>query len=301
MDDFLHLGANLAAGNPPDSMRGPRIAALHTPTSAVPLSPHNTTGSGRTAPQLAAHSQRRTEQGQHESWKNWSLALAELLEPGPTNTTSTQSIMVHLQEFNALLLHDLQVAREASGGRDGDQHGQGSLIATTLQRSDMFLQLIRELGHSVNTTTTTTSDRSDELDKVDTDVVLQLLSCNIAIGHLYQMLCSRLRAWSAPSNERDKVSALPSLRLEGLARMDVELHLSTLAHVCGHLFVKIQKELEEMQRREVLTQAAHTTFEIALGVAGRENEVHVVERGQLSGKTKIVETLQLLANRMVIL
>ena len=291
MDDFLHLGANLAAGNPSDSMRGPRIAELHTPTSAVPLSLHGTTGSGRMTPQLAAHSQRRTEQGQHESWKNWSLAPAELLEPGPTNTT--QSIMVRLQEFNALLLHDLQVAREASGGRDGEQHGQGSLIATTLQRSDMFLQLIRELSHSVN------SDRSDQWNKVDTDVVLQLLSCNIAIGHLYQMLCSRLRAWSAPSAEWDKgsSSALPSLRLEGLARMDAELHLSTLAHVCGHVFAKIQKELEKMQRREVLTQAAHTTFEIALGVTGREDEV--VERGHLSVKTKVVETLQLLANRMV--
>lgn len=50
--------------------------------------------------------------------------------------------------------------------------------------------------------------------------------------------------------------------------MDAELHLSTLVHVCGHLFVKIQKELEEMQRRDVQTQ--------------------------------IVETLQLLANRMVL-
>lgn len=126
---------------------------------------------------------RRIEQGQHESWKNWSSAPAELLEPGPTNTT-TQSIMVRFQGFNALLLNDLQVAREASGGCDGDQHGQGLLIATTLQRSDMFLQLIRELGHSVN------GDRSDQWDKVDTDVELQLLSYNIVIGHLYQMLCS---------------------------------------------------------------------------------------------------------------
>lgn len=74
MDDFLHLGANLAAGNPPDSKGGPRIAALHIPTSAVLLSPHNITRSGRMTPLLAAHSQRRTEQGQHESWKNWSLA-----------------------------------------------------------------------------------------------------------------------------------------------------------------------------------------------------------------------------------
>lgn len=55
--------------------------------------------------------------------------------------------------------------------------------------------------------------------------------------------------------------------------MDTKLHLSTLAHVCGHVFVKIQKELEEMQQRGVLTQAAHTTFQIALGAAGRENEV----------------------------
>ena len=189
--------------------------------------------------------------------------------------------MVRLQEFNALLLYDLQIAREASGGRDGDQHGQGSLIATTLQRSDMFLQLIRELNHSIN------SNRSNQWDKVNTDVVLQLLSCNITTSHLYQMLCSQLRAWSAPPGEWDKGSVLPSLRFEGLAQMDTKLHLSTLVHVCGHVFVKIQKELEEMQQRELLTQAAHTMFQIALGAAGRENEV--VGRGQSSVKTNVVD------------
>ena len=78
----------------------------------------------------------------------------------------------------------------------------------------MFLQLIRELNHSIN------SNRSNQWDKVNTDVVLQLLSCNITISHLYQMLCSQLHAWSAPPGEWDKGSVLPSLRFEGLAQMD---------------------------------------------------------------------------------
>ena len=145
----------------------------------------------------------------------------------------------------------------------------------------MFLQLIRELNHSIN------SNRSNQWDKVNTDIILQLLSCNITISHLFQMLCSQLRAWSAPPGEWDKGSVLPSLRFEGLAQMDTKLHLSTLAHVCGHVFVKIQKELEEMQQREILTQAAHTTFQIALGAAGRENEV--VGRAQSSVKTNVVD------------
>ena len=157
----------------------------------------------------------------------------------------------------------------------------------------MFLQLIRELNHSIN------SNRSNQWDKVNTDVVLQLLSCNITISHLYQMLCSQLCAWSAPPGEWDKGSVLPSLRFEGLAQMDTKLHLSTLVHVCGHVFVKIQKELEEMQQREFLAQAAHTTFQIALGAAGRENEV--VGRGQSSVKTNVVETLQLRGRTLILI
>jgi hypothetical protein len=78
--------------------------------------------------------------------------------------------------------------------------------------------------------------------------------------------------------------------------MDAGLHLSTLTHVCGHLFVKIQKELEGIPRQEVLTQAAHTTFQTALGLGSRENGD---ERGQLGDKAQIVETLRVLAKGMV--
>ncbi|GAB1212296.1 hypothetical protein ATERTT37_001434 [Aspergillus terreus] len=270
LDDFLHLGAIQAPDNLPDSMNGPQVGALHTPISAIPLSPRNATDGGEVASQLAARSQRMTEQSQHE------LTPAELLNPG--RISSSQSIMVRLQEFNARLLHELQIAREASRRRDGDGPPRGSLLVTTLRYSDMFLQLIRGLGRSAS------KDRPNQRDKSDTDVVLQLLSCNIAICHLYELMCSQLRAWTTSSGEWDKVNVLPSLRLEGLPRIDGELHLSTLAHVSGHLFVKIQKELEGMQRQGGLTQAAHTTLQIALEVTHRED-----------GKAKIVDTLRLLA------
>ena len=287
LDDLLHLGATSSADNLPGSMGGPPVATLPTPTSVTPLPPYNTTKNGGMTPQMA-NTQRMADQGQHELWKSWPSAPAELLEPD--SITTSQSITHHLQEFNARLLQDLQIAREGSLRGDGLQRHLGCLIANTLRHSDIFIQLIRGLSSSVN------NEGPGKRERVDTDVVLQLLSCNIAMGHMYQMLCSHLGAWSAPSAECDNGNALPSLRLEGLSRLDAGLHLSTLTHVCGHLFVKIQKELEGIPQQEVLTQAAHTTFQIALGLGSGENGD---ERGQLGDKAKIVETLRVLAKGMV--
>ncbi|KUM55875.1 hypothetical protein ACN42_g11360 [Penicillium freii] len=283
LDDLLHLGTTSSA----DSMGGPPVATLPTPASVRPLRPHDNTKSGGMTP-LMANTQRMAQQGQHELWKNWSSAPAELPEPGPI--TSSQSITHHLQEFNARLLQDLQIAREGGPRGDDLQRHLGCLIANTLRHSDKFIQLIRNLSLSAN------NEDPGKRERVDTDVVLQLLSCNIAMGHMYQMLCSHLGAWSAPSAECDNGNALPSLQLEGLSRMDAGLHLSTLTHVCSHLLVKIQKELEGIPRQEVLTQAAQTTFQIALGLGSRENRD---ERGQLGDKAKIVETLRVLTKRMV--
>ncbi|GKZ85685.1 hypothetical protein AnigIFM56816_011656 [Aspergillus niger] len=272
LDDFLHLGAISASDNLPDSMNGPQVGALHTPISARPPSPRNASmDGGEVASQLAAGSQRMIEQTQHE------LNPTEIFKTDPARTS--QCIMARLQEFNVRLLNELQIAREASSRRDGDRLPRGSLLVTTLRYSDMFLQLIRGLRLSAS------KDEPNRCDKSDMDMVLQLLACNIAICHLYELMCSQLRGWTVSSGEWDKVHTLPSLRLEGLPRIDDELHLSTLAHVSGHLFGKIQKELEGMQRQGGLTQAAHTTLQIALEVTNKED-----------GKAKIVvDTLRLLA------
>jgi len=202
----------------------------------------------------------------------------------------TRSMMDRLMEFNTLVSQDLQRAKEMVRARDHDKSGSdnvpGSGLAEMLKHSEMFVELIgrlrrpRKEGHSGNSMSSEeagthgTSNMDALGEKVDTDVALQLLSCNITVGNLYEILASELAAFMGLG--REEAQGLPELRLEGLRNLDVEMRVSILAHICALMFMKIQNELSLMRSREILTPAAETTFQAVLG-GSQERVTHIVE------------------------
>jgi hypothetical protein len=190
-----------------------------------------------------------------------------------------RSMMDRLMEFNTLVSQDLQRAKEIVRARNDDKSGLGSVpgsgLAKTLKHSEMFVELIGRFRMPKTGGSSGSFVASDEAgthgagnmvalgEKVDTDVALQLLSCNITVGNLYEILSSELTALTQLG--REEAHALPELRLEGLRNLDIEMRVSVLAHVCALMFLKIQNELALMRSHEILTPAAETTFQVVLG------------------------------------
>ncbi|KAH8587794.1 hypothetical protein B0O99DRAFT_381427 [Bisporella sp. PMI_857] len=208
-----------------------------------------------------------------------------LSNPQAPRLVQHRSIMGRLMEFNTLVSQDLQRAKDNSqsrGGKNGLGNGPGSVLARTLQHSEMFLKIIGRFKHSrggpggsggstlLGSEDTGKAHSSGSMmeflgETVDTDVALQLLSCNISVGNLYEILSSELTVLTSLGQEEAQ-QALPEVRLAGLQqKLDVEMRVSVSAHICGLMFLKIQKELGLMRGHELLTPAAEKTFQAVLG------------------------------------
>lgn len=264
----------------------------------------------RLTPPPTAHGMAKSDHSKGRSGKRVgqqsrsSLGLAPspsffLSDPQAPRLEQHRSIMDTLMEFNTLVSQDLQKAKDNSrsrGGKNRPGNGPGSVLARTLQHSEMFLKIIgrfkcsREgLGGSSSGTLSGSEDTgrmhsSGSVmeflgERVDTDVALQLLSCNISVGNLYEILSSELTVLTSLGHEEAQ-QALPEVRLAGLQqKLDVEMRVSVFAHICGLMFLKIQKELGLMRGNELLTPAAEKTFQAVLG--GNEEKA-----------TQIIDNLQ---------
>ncbi|KAL3420421.1 hypothetical protein PVAG01_08920 [Phlyctema vagabunda] len=261
---------------------------------------------GRMTPPPTAHGMAKSDHGKVRPSKSagqgnrGSLALAPspsffLSGPPPPQPVQQRSIMDRLMEFNTLVSQDLQRAKENSrsrGGKNGLGSGSGSVLARTLQHSEMFLEIIgrfkrsREGGSSNGTLSgsedTGRRNSSGSMmeflgDRVDTDVALQLLSCNISVGNLFEILSAELAVLTSLGQDDVAQQALPDVRLVGLQQqLDVEMRVSLFAHVCGLMFLRIQKELGLMRGQELLTPAAEKTFQAVLG-GNEEKAAQIVE------------------------
>ncbi|KAF2469222.1 uncharacterized protein BDR25DRAFT_47414 [Lindgomyces ingoldianus] len=179
------------------------------------------------------------------------------------------TIMSRLMEFNTKVSHNLREFREGNRPWSDDN----SMLVKTLQHSDAFLELLASftcpgvvldgsslyIGSAGSRHEGSTLGRSD---KVDTDVALQLLSCHMNVSSMYEILCVEL---TRPHLRLEEAEALSALRLEGLRNLDVDMRGQVLLHICSLTFVKIQKELELIRQRGMLTQTADTIFGVVLG------------------------------------
>ena len=77
-------------------------------------------------------------------------------------------------------------------------------------------------------------------EKIDTDIALQLLSCNMNVSSMYEILCVKLKTQGL---QLEEAQTLPALRLEGLENLDVEMRVQVLVYICSITYIKIQKEL----------------------------------------------------------
>ncbi|KAI1820155.1 hypothetical protein F4861DRAFT_80756 [Xylaria intraflava] len=189
-----------------------------------------------------------------------------------------RSIIDQLMEFNAIVTQDLQRAKDIRQEPNGDKSELGSVLVKTLQHSNLFLELIGRITGSRETTgsklqvsersTGQAAGASDGAHKVDTDVALQVLSCHMTVGRLFEILCSEMTTLSLRNG---KVPVLPELGLDGMHNMDFEMRVSLLAHICALMYLKIQKELGQMRQHQVLTQTAETTFQAVLGGGGQRS------------------------------
>jgi hypothetical protein len=168
------------------------------------------------------------------------------------DVTANKSIMTKLTDFNAKISHDVQnlpSPHQTPGPTT-------TLLVKTLHHSSTFLGLL-----STFTLPASESDTSAEPGKVDTDIVLQLLSCHINMNRMYEALRLSLPATLCLSDAQ----TLQSLLLEGLQTLDVEMQGQVLVHICSLTYVKIQKELNLMRSRGLLTQTADAMFQVVLG------------------------------------
>lgn len=122
------------------------------------------------------------------------------------------NIINRLMKLNMALSRDVQKAQAATQTRREDPSGRelGSILVGTLQHSQMFLRLIGSLTRPginlgsdgddevVNRTGGSSEDPADRGGKVSTDVALHVLSCNMAIASLYEIVCSELVTASDP-------------------------------------------------------------------------------------------------------
>lgn len=196
---------------------------------------------------------------------------------------SAQDMMSRILELNIAMSQNIQKTAAANQPRGGVRgSGAGSILVDTLQHSGVFLEMMRELMSPRNAEPRTddeqaragseeTVGRSEKAKggsngpKVNMEVALQMLSCNMTIGALYQALSSELA--TASSSE---AGPLPELRLEGLPQVvDPDMHVPLLAHVCLLMFLKIQDEFARLHRQGFLSPMAQSTFEAVLA-ANRE-------------------------------
>lgn len=86
-------------------------------------------------------------------------------------------------------------------------------------------------------------------EKIDTDIALQLLSCNMNVSGMYEILCVEL---TTQDLQLEEAQTLPVLRLEGLENLDVEMRVQVLVYICSLTYIKIQKELNLIRQRGFL-------------------------------------------------
>ena len=191
----------------------------------------------------------------------WEHALPSLLPPSLSiydtqtqhkDVTANKTIMTKLTEFNAKISNDVQnlTSPHQIPGLTT------TLLVKTLHHSSTFLDLLSTL-----TPPASAPDTRAEPGKVDTDIVLQLLSCHINMKRMYEALRLSLPAILYLSDAQ----TLQSLLLEGLQTLDAEMQGQVLVHICSLTYVKIQKELNLMRRRGLLTQTADAMFQVVLG------------------------------------
>jgi hypothetical protein len=191
----------------------------------------------------------------------WEHALPSLLPPSLSiydtqtehkDVTANKTIMTKLTDFNANISNDVQnlTSPHQTPGLTT------TLLVKTLHHSSTFLDLLSTL-----TLPASAPDTCAEPGKVDTDIVLQLLSCNINMKRMYEALRLSLPEILYLSDAQ----TLKSLLLEGLQTLDAEMQGQVLVHICSLTYVKIQKQLNMMRRRGLLTQTADAMFQVVLG------------------------------------
>jgi hypothetical protein len=188
-----------------------------------------------------------------------------------------RSIMTQLMEFNNKLLHDLQDVTDTSPIQSSTENK--SLLVKTLQHSLVFLDLLASINnrnerHEEKPAISETSSRSHrdsnswnqslQAEKVDTDLALQLLSCNMHIWSMNKRLYTELT--TQEYQRLDQGAELHAFYLHGLHSLDVEMRVQVLVHMCSLALVKIQTELDWIAQRGILTQKAERTFQTVLGV-----------------------------------
>ncbi|EMD60244.1 hypothetical protein GGP41_009634 [Bipolaris sorokiniana] len=182
-----------------------------------------------------------------------------------------QTIMSELMKFNNRVLLDLQDSTEAS------QHttSSKSVLVKTFQHSIIFTELLARIRQAGDISEGSSSgsesaeprygcSASEPYSKVDTDLALQLLSCNMNVNNMYKRLYMELRTRSW---EIGNAHVLPTLSLEGLQSLDVVMRNQVLLHVCLLNFGKIKSEFEVIRSRGYLTPTAEKTFQIVIGAS----------------------------------
>ncbi|KAL2292699.1 hypothetical protein FJTKL_07792 [Diaporthe vaccinii] len=212
-----------------------------------------------------------------------------------------QDMMSRILQLNMAMSQSIQKATSANRARCGDRgSGAGSILVDTLQHSGVFLEMMRELMSPGKAEPRTgdiqaragseeTVGRSEKAKgggwggsngpRVNMEVALQMLSCNMTIGALYQALTSELKTASSSSSSSSSSEAgpLPELRLEGLPNgLDPEMRVSLLAHICVLMFLKIQDEVARLHRQGFLSPMAQSTFEAVLA-ANRDKVAQTAE------------------------
>jgi hypothetical protein len=86
-------------------------------------------------------------------------------------------------------------------------------------------------------------------EKIDTDMALQLLSCNMNVSSMYEILCVEL---TTQDLQLEEAQTLPALRLESLENLGVEMRVQVLVYICSLTYIKIQKELNLIRQRGLL-------------------------------------------------
>ncbi|EUC43578.1 hypothetical protein COCMIDRAFT_100469 [Bipolaris oryzae ATCC 44560] len=185
--------------------------------------------------------------------------------------TLDKTIMSELMKFNNKVSLDLQDSPETSQFPASNK----SVLVKTFQHSIVFTELLARIRQAGDTSDGSSSgsesadlrygcSASEPYSKVDTDLALQLLSCNMNVNNMYKRLYMemRTRSW-----EIGNAHVLPTLSLEGLQSLDVVMRNQVLLHVCLLNFAKIQSEFEVIRGRGYLTPTAEKTFQIVIGAS----------------------------------
>lgn len=182
-----------------------------------------------------------------------------------------KTIMSELMKFNNRVSLDLQDSPETSHITTNNK----SVLVKTFQHSIVFTELLARIRQAGDISDGSSSgsesaelrygcSASEPYSKVDTDLALQLLSCNMNVNNMYKRLYMELRTRSW---EIGNAHVLPTLSLEGLQSLDVVMRNQVLLHVCLLNFAKIQSEFEVIRSRGYLTPTAEKTFQIVIGAS----------------------------------